>query len=86
MVVQADSNNIWHTLGTLKKGQRGLDEGQRRLEAALLENQRRTDTALLDLQAGLRDVNRRIDRLFYAIIGMGGALLAATLVGQFLGR
>ena len=86
MVIQTDSDNIWHTLGRLEEGQRGLDEGQRRLEVALLENQRRTDAALVDLQSGLRDVNRRVDRLFYAIIAIGGALLVETLVGQFLGR
>ena len=92
MATQTEIDNIWHTLGRLEEGQRGLDEGQRRLEATILENQRRTDAVLIDLQAGLRDVNQRvdrldgrIDRLFYAIIGMGGALLVATIASNYLG-
>ena len=72
MVTQTDSDNIWYILGRLEEGQRRLEEGHR-LEAAMVENQRRTDAALLDIQAGLRDVNRRVDRLYYVILGMGAA-------------
>ena len=78
MVALADSDNIWHTLGRLEEGLRRLEERLSSLEATMLENQRRTDTALLE-------VNRRIDRLFYAVIAIGGALLVATLVGSFVG-
>ena len=78
MVALADSDNIWHTLGRLEEGLRRLEERLSSLEATMLENQRRTDTALLE-------VNRRIDRLFYAVIAIGGALLVATLVGRFVG-
>ena len=89
MATQTEIGNIWHTLGR-------LEEGQRRTEAAisdLRDGMRDIQAGMRDLQAGLRDVNQRvdrlngrIDRLFYAIIGMGGALLAATIVGQFLDR
>jgi N-formylglutamate amidohydrolase len=51
----------------------------------MVENQRRTDAALLDIQAGLRDVNRRVDRLYYVILGMGAAVIAATFASRFLG-
>jgi hypothetical protein len=85
MVTQTDSDNIWYILGRLEEGQRRLEEGQRRLEAAMVENQRRTDAALLDIQAGLRDVNRRVDRLYYVILGMGAAVIAATFASRFLG-
>ena len=71
MVAQADSDNIWHTLGRLEEGLRGL-------EATMLENQRRTDAALLE-------VNRRIDRLFYTIIAVGGAMIVATFASRFVG-
>ena len=84
MATQTDTDSIWHTLGRLEEGQRGLDEGQRRLEATILENQRRTDAAVLDLQAGLSDVNRRVDRLFYAILAVGGAIVVATIVNGLL--
>ena len=93
MVAQTESDNIWRILGRLEEGQRRLEEGQRRLEegqrrleAALLENQRRTDAMVLDLQAGLRDVNRRVDRLFYAILAIGGAMIAATFASRFVGN
>ena len=51
----------------------------------LEEDQRRTEVAIRDLQEGLRDVNRRIDRLFYAIIGVGGAIVVAVVVSNYLG-
>ena len=81
MATQTDTDNIWHTLGR-------LEEGQRRTEAAISDLQ----DGLRDVRAGLRDVNQRIDRLngridrlFYAIIGIGGALLVATIASNYLG-
>jgi hypothetical protein len=47
-------------------------EGQREIKIAL-------DAGLLEARAGLLEVNRRINRLLYAVLGFGGALLAATL-------
>ncbi len=32
-----------------------------------------------DIAAAQRDTNRRIDRLFWAVIGIGGGLLAAAI-------
>lgn len=96
MVTQTDNDNIWYILGRLEEGQRRLEEGQRRLETALEENQhrfetrleenqRQTDAALLDLRVGLRDVNRRVDRLFFAIIAIGGTMIVATFASRFVG-
>ena len=78
MVAQADSDNIWHTLGRLEEGLRRLEEPLSSLETAMLENQSRTDAALLE-------VNRRIDRLFYTIIAVGGAMIVATFASRFVG-
>ena len=78
MVAQADSDNIWHTLGRLEEGSRRLEQRLSSLETAMLENQRRTDAALLE-------VNRRIDRLFYTIIAVGGAMIVATFASRFVG-
>jgi hypothetical protein len=36
--------------------------------------------AVQELLQGLQEVNRRIDRLFLAILGIGGAILAALIV------
>ena len=81
MATQTEMDNIWHTLGR-------LEEGQHRTDAATADLR----DGMRDLQAGLRDVNQRvdrlngrIDRLFYAIIGMGGALLVATIASNYLG-
>ena len=85
MVALADSDNIWHTLGRLEEGLRSLEARLNSLEATVLENQRRVDAALLDVRAGMRDVNRRIDRLFYTIIAVGGAVIVATFASRFVG-
>ena len=36
-----------------------------------------------ELKTGLLEVNRRVDRLFYAILAMGGALFVAIVVSNF---
>ena len=95
MVALADSDNIWHTLGRLEEGLRRLEErlssleatmleNQRQTNTAILENQRRVDAALLDVRAGMRDLNQRIDRLFYTIIAVGGAMIVATFASRFV--
>ena len=37
-----------------------------------------------DMQSGFQDVHRRIDRLYFAVIGIGGALVAAVIVNTFV--
>ena len=54
------------------------------MEATILENQCRTDAAVLAIQSGLRDVNQRVDRLSYAILAVGGAIVVATIVNGLL--
>jgi hypothetical protein len=53
----------------------GRLEGQ---TAALLEGQG-------EIKAELREVNRRMDRLFYAILAVGGALFVAVFASRFIG-
>ncbi len=45
---------------------------------ALLEGQR-------ELREGQRDLNRRMDRLFYTILGIGGAIIVAVFASRFIG-
>jgi hypothetical protein len=45
---------------------------------ALLEGQQ-------DLKQGQHELNRRVDRMFYAILGVGGALLVAMFASRFVG-
>ena len=49
------------------------------------------DTATLkegqrEISNDLREANRRIDRLFYAVLAVGGALFVAIFASQFVGR
>ena len=48
-----------------------------------------TDNALLDgqqdLKQGQRELHRRMDRMFYAILGIGGALLVSVYASRFIG-
>ena len=78
---QIDTGTLWRTIGRLEGDTAALKEGQREIQA----NQRDLQAGIRDLQAGLRDVNRRVDRLFYAILAVGGALLAAFFASRFIG-
>ena len=37
-----------------------------------------------EIKEALLEVNRRIDRMYYAMLGMGGALLAAIFASRFV--
>lgn len=63
---------MWRAIGRLEGNTAALLEGQHSLQ----EGQR-------DLGRRVDELGRRVDRLFYAILGMGGALLAAILVTHF---
>ena len=78
---QVDAAEVWRAIGRLEGDTAALKEGQREIQA----NQRDLQAGIRDLQAGLRDVNRRVDRLFYAILAVGGALLAAFFASRFIG-
>jgi uncharacterized coiled-coil protein SlyX len=61
-----------------------LQELSRRIDSGLQEVNQRMDSGLQEvnqrMDSGLQAVNRRIDRLFLAILGVGGAILAALIV------
>lgn len=45
----------------------------------------RLEGDLSGLREDVRELGRRVDRLFYAVIGMGGALLATILATRYFG-
>ena len=45
----------------------------------------RLECNLSGLREDVRELGRRVDRLFYAVIGMGGALLATILATRYFG-
>ncbi len=70
----------------LKEGQQELKEGQQELKQELrAEFQVGQQESRAEFQAGQRESNRRIDRLFYLILGIGGALLVSVYATQFIG-
>jgi hypothetical protein len=62
----------------------GLQAVNQRMDSGLQEVNQRMDSGLQEvnqrMDSGLQEVNRRIDRLFLAILGVGGAILAALIV------
>jgi hypothetical protein len=75
---QINAAEVWRAIGRLEGDTTALKEGQRELQAG----QRELQAAL---QAGLRSVNQRVDRLFYAMLAVGGALLTAIFASRFIG-
>ena len=67
----SDLSEIWRAIGRLEGTANAVLEGQRRQDD-------RIDT-------GFREMKRRIDRLFYLMLGIGGALLVSVYATQFIG-
>ena len=85
----SELSRIWRAIGvlqgtvaTLVDGQRQLMDGQRQL----MESQERSIKELRDeFKADLREVHRRMDRMFFAFIAIGGALLVSAYASRFIG-
>ena len=73
----ADYAELRHTIGRLEGRVESLAEGQRDLREGQRESKEET-------RSGFAEVNRRIDRLFYAILAIGGGLVAAVLADRFI--
>lgn len=81
----------------LKEGQQqlradmeaGFREARTDMEAGFREARTETDARFREertyTDAGFRELNRRIDRMFYAILGIGGALLVSVYASRFIG-
>ena len=87
--VPSDLIEIWRAIGRLEGtanallgGQRELKEGQEQLKAAIQTGQQEQRA---ESRADVRELNRRIDRMFYAMLGIGGALLVSVYASQFIG-
>ena len=89
----SDYAEVWRAIGGLEattsallEGQRELKEGQQQLKQELraefhagqLENR-------IEFQTGLWEVNRRVNRIFYAVLAGVGALLVAEFVTRYVG-
>jgi hypothetical protein len=96
----SEYGELWRAIGRLEgtaaallEGQRELKEGQQELRAEIQASQQELRAEFqtgqqqqgAEFQSGLQEVNRRVDRLFFAMLGIGGALLVATFASRFIG-
>ena len=83
-----DAAEIWRAIGRLEGAVAALLEGQRELQSEVRELRSEMQSGSQDVrsetQSGFQDVHRRIDRLYFAVIGIGGALVAAVIVNTFV--
>ena len=92
--------DMWRAIGRLEGATAALLEGQREIKASLHEQQQEFRASLheqqqefraglqeqqQELRAGLAAVNQRVDRLFYTILAVGGAVIAAVIASRFIG-
>lgn len=64
-----------------------ITEVENRLDTRITALETRMEAGLAELRASNKETNRRIDRIFYTLVGMGGALLvgmAITLIRSFM--
>jgi hypothetical protein len=82
--IVVDAAEIWRAIGRLEGDTAALLEGQRELQAGLQDVCSEMREVRSEMRSDFRDVYRRIDRLFFAVLGIGGALVAAVVVNSFV--
>ena len=73
-----DVAEVYRTLGR-------LEEAQSQTGSILVRIEQRLDRQEERNEQRFRDVNRRIDRLWYTIVGIGAALAVGYVLDQVLG-
>ena len=73
-----DVAEVYRTLGRLEEAQSQTREILARVEQRLDRQEERTEQRF-------RDFNRRIDRLWYTIVGIGAALAVGYILDRVLG-
>lgn len=64
-----------------------ITEVETRMDDRITALETRMEAGFAELRASNKETNRRIDRIFYTLVGMGGALLvgmAITLIRSFM--
>ena len=86
--IVVDAAEIWRAIGRLEGATSALLEGQRELQAGLQDVRSEMSSGLQDvrseMRSGFQEVHRRMDRLYFAVIGIGAALVAAVIVNSFV--
>ncbi len=79
-----DAAEIWRAIGRLEGDTVALLEGQRELQVGLQDVRSEIREVRSEMRSDFGDVYRRIDRLFFAVLGIGGALVVAVVVNSFV--
>lgn len=82
--IVVDAAEIWRAIGRLEGDTAALLEGQRELQVGLQDVRSEMREVRSEMRSDFRDVYRRIDRLFFAVLGIGGALVVAVVVNSFV--
>ena len=82
--IVVDAAEIWRAIGRLEGDTAALLEGQRELQVGLQDVRSEIREVRSEMRSDFRDVYRRIDRLFFAVLGIGGALVVAVVVNSFV--
>ena len=82
--IVVDAAEIWRAIGRLEGDTAALLEGQRELQVGLQDVRSEIREVRSEMRSDFGDVYRRIDRLFFAVLGIGGALVVAVVVNSFV--
>ena len=80
-----DVAGVYRTLGRLEEAQSQNRAILVRIEERLDRQEERFDRQEDRNEQRFREVNRRIDRLLYAIVGMGAAIIVGYVLQQVFG-
>ena len=74
-----DAAEVWRAIGRLESDTSTLKDGQSEIKADFQQGQS-------ELREDMRELNRRMDRMFYTILAVGGALFVAIFASNFIGN
>ena len=80
-----DVAEVYRTLGRLEEAQSQTREILVRIEQRLDRQEERFDRQEDRNDQRFREVNRRIDRLWYTIVGIGAAIIVGYVLQQVFG-
>ena len=84
-----DVAELWRAIGRIEEGQRQLSQRMDRMEQSFNQRMDRMEQSFNErmdrMDQRMDRLERRIERLLYTGLAVGGAILAAVVVGQFFG-
>ncbi len=85
-----DAAEVWRAIGRLESDTSTLKDGQSEIKADFQQGQSEIKADFQqgqsELREDMRELNRRMDRMFYTILAVGGALFVAIFASNFIGN